>query len=396
LSTGRNSPVRIRSAHLAFATPGRWIHIVIRFCLLRQHGTVSTALEASDESIDPSKRLATIAAALRKGDSSPKLNVRAFLSWFGYQRRTVGNVWWMRNRLSKAGLATSPDFESTWIDGEMSFVLAEQRPKAEADKTEPHSPDVASTVEEARPPPAAISKLKAASNPPVRVTPDSPLSEAVTIMLRNDFSQVPVMPTEREVKGVVTWQSIGSRLALGRKVSTAREVMDAPVEIRPDASIFSAIPVLAEHGYVLVRDSEQRIAGIVTSTDLNDHFQQLTEPFILLSEIEARIRNLIEPRSNRDELASARDPDDNKRVVESVDDMNFGEYIRLLEQQDRWGRLQLSVDRKHFIEALERVRNIRNNVMHFDPDPIPMEDTRALRDFVRFLQKLETIGVTGR
>ena len=33
-------------------------------------------------------------------------------------------------------------------------------------------------------------------------------------MLAHDFSQLPVMTTSREVKGAVSWKTIGSRLAL--------------------------------------------------------------------------------------------------------------------------------------------------------------------------------------
>jgi CBS domain-containing protein len=41
-----------------------------------------------------------------------------------------------------------------------------------------------------------IGRLRSANRPPVSVKPQQKLSEAVTIMLANDFSQLPVMGTE--------------------------------------------------------------------------------------------------------------------------------------------------------------------------------------------------------
>jgi hypothetical protein len=43
---------------------------------------------------------------------------------------------------------------------------------------------------------------------------------------------------------------------------------------------------------------------------------------------------------------------------------------------------------------LDQVRDIRNDVMHFDPDGIPPDDLERLREFARFLQRLQSIGVS--
>jgi len=333
--------------------------------------------------------------------------VRSFLQWFGAQRRGYWIVKGIRSALAEAGLRTEPDFESAWIDGEIVFAL-ENAAKARQDASSQPVTEV-ELVEEikltdhvgvtvVRPtfadPTQRISKLAAANRTPVAVSPDATLSEAVTTMLANDFSQLPVMPNDRDVKGVVSWRSIGSRLALGKKPATAKEAMDAPVEIRADASFFAAIPFIVEHGYVLVRGTDQRIMGIVTTSDLSLQFQQLAEPFLLLGEIENHIRRIISSHFQPKDLMDARDPSNDSRDVESVADLTFGEYKRLLEEPSRWNRLGLQVDRAGFVKLLDRVREIRNDVMHFDPDGIPNEDLETLRDFARFLRTLQTIGAT--
>jgi hypothetical protein len=78
--------------------------------------------------------------------------------------------------------------------------------------------------------------------------------------------------------------------------------------------------------------------------------------------------------------------------VFGIADLTLGEYVRLLEETNRWDKLKLAIDRKEFIARLNRVREIRNNVMHFDPQGVDPEDLKALHEFVRFLQELRRFG----
>jgi hypothetical protein len=299
-------------------------------------------------------------------------------------------------------LVTEPDFESAYIDSHISFRLAtDKRPASEQEAAAPIQNVTiafsASSVPVAPPsyadPTYRVSKLAAANKPPVSVTPDASVEEAITLMLKNDFSQLPVMAGERDVKGVVSWPSIGTRIVLGQKGTRARDVMDQYHEIRADSSLFQAIPIIVAYQYVLIRGGENRITGIVTASDLSLQFQQLAEPFLLLGEIENHIRRVLGSRFTKEQLAEGRDPSETEREINGVADMNFGEYIRLLERPDRWKQLQLPIDRKTFCKELDGVRRIRNDVMHFDPDGVAPEQLDALRDFARFLQRLQGVGV---
>jgi CBS domain-containing protein len=238
-----------------------------------------------------------------------------------------------------------------------------------------------------------ISKLAAANNTPISVRPTTTKREAVTLMMANDFSQLPVMTTEREVKGVISWASIGPRLALGKDGDLVQDLMDAHSEVRADLSIFQAIPSIVQQGYVLVRGPDNRITGIVTSSDLSLQFQQLAEPFLLLGEIENHIRLILVDKFSDEDLAAIQDPSDQQREVTSVADLTFGDYVRLLESDDRFDKINVPVDRKTFCKQLDEVRRIRNDVMHFDPDGILPSDLTRLREFANFLQRLKTIGV---
>jgi CBS domain len=355
-----------------------------------------------------SNRLKEIAAGLRKGQPSPSIRVRDFVSWFSAQRRGYWVVRRIREELAEAGLRTTPNFEHAWIDSEIEFELSEskknkrktatEQPAAAEEPTEvilaeTGEDDASGPIWVTREATYRISRLKAANKKVLSITPDETLPQIITKMMAGGFSQLPIMTSDRDVKGVVSWQSLGSRLALGMNGMAARDFSEPHHDIRDDRSIFDAIPIIMANDYVLVRDRTTKISGIITAADLSLQFRELTEPFLLLSEIENLLRNLIGDRFSSAELTVACDSRDSGReAVETVADLNFGEYIRLLQNPERWPRLHIAVDRVMFCERLDQVRTIRNDVMHFDPDGIGETELLQLRDFTRFLQQLSTIS----
>ena len=340
------------------------------------------------------RELRSIAEDLKAGRTVEPVTVRTFLWWFQAQRRGPVIVRNIRNELEEAGIVTVPDFESRWVDAPINFELAQT---AQSDTAPDPEPSEEESFEEGggwvtRDATYRISKLAAANQEVIRISPDATLAEAVTLLLARDFSQIPVMSSEREVKGTISWKSIGTRLALGRQIGPVREFMEPSHEVRAEISIFDAIPMISRYDYVLVRGEQNKITGIVTASDLSRQFQTLSEPFLLLSEIENLVRNMIGEKFSVPELASALDPGGAQREVASVDDLTFGEYIRLLQQPERWARLGLAIDRVLFCKDLDVVREIRNDVTHFDPDGITSEEVERLRDFKSLLETLENIG----
>ena len=325
-----------------------------------------------------------------------RLTVRNLLGFFDAARRRRLVVARIRKALTDVGLETFPDFEGEWFDSEIFLVKRGHAPDSGV------SPKVPTRVsDESTPSPTTalrpsdptrrLGRLKEFKEQPVSVTPDDPLERATTLMLTHDFSQLPVMTTEREVKGVVSWKTIGSRLVLGEKCSFVRECMEPPQELSIESSIFDAIRIIAEHDFVLVRNQEQKITGIVTASDVNIQFRQLAEPFLLLSDIENQLRNLIEQKFSADDIQAAKDPNDEKRVIKTAADLAFGEYVRLLENEGSWNKLELQLHRKTFIGYLEEIRQIRNDVMHFDPDGTDEEQLDKLRSFAKCLTRLDEV-----
>lgn len=345
--------------------------------------------------------LKEVAQEVKKG-KKPSATVRTLMSWFGAERRGWRKVRKVRRALQHVKLATAPDFEGAYIDSKVSFLPAADRESTTAGLTsesiaEPGSPTPVpqSTGPIAGPaadPTYRIGRLESANKPVVSVKPDDPIQCAITLMLKNDFSQLPVMTSERTVKGMISWRSIGSRSAVGKTPSLVREAIEPHHEINADASLFDAIDTIAKFDCVLVRDSSSRITGLVTSSDLSVQFGDLGEPFLLLGEIENHLRGLFAGRFSKAELVAARDSQDSGREIEDVADLGFGEIVRFLASPDNWTRLNLNLDRPTFIQDLEEIRQIRNDVMHFDPEGISVEEMKLLRRMVEFLRRLRSLG----
>jgi CBS domain-containing protein len=347
--------------------------------------------------IELADKLSKIAATLKNKGEPPSITTREFLWWFGAQRRGYVVVWRIRDALKSAGLITIPDFESAYIDAPISFELYDYK-KAEREKPkddEPESTDVSSEAAEGElvrhDPTYRVSKLAAANQGVLAVKPDSTIEHVVTLMLERDFSQVPVMTTDREVKGVVSWGAIGAKIALSDKKKSARDYMEKAYEVRHSDSMFDVIQTVVVKDSVLVRAEDGRISGIITASDLSVQFRQLSEPFLLLSEIENLLRLMIDGRFNLEELKGCANEGDTSRDVSGVADLNFGEYIRLLENPERWEKFGVAIDRTTFCKGLDDVRRIRNEVMHFDPDGVPPSDLERLRDYTRFLSRLRVL-----
>ncbi len=377
------------------------------------------------------KEIGRMATRLKEGHRVNRLTVRELLRMFKAERRGLNKVHDIRTALDSLGLVTDPDFESVWIDGKIRIRLEDAsnvvtvavpaggaeiveedeldedqslstEEQEEADSQQVGSEEAAqppivvaaegvveTVLSEPADPTFRIGSLPAANKPLTTVGQDDSLKKAVTMMLQFDYSQLPIMHGEREVKGMISWKSIASRYSIGGeccKVQNCRE--DAQV-VDGNGTLFDAIPTIVKHGYVLVRNpQDRRITGIVTASDLSLQFQQLAEPFLLLREIELHIRQLLQEKVVPEDLDWLGSADTTAPKPKSISDLSFGGYIRLLQRPQVWARLSLNIDQASLTVQLEQVRQIRNDVMHFDPDPMTVQQLDALKNAAKFMQQL--------
>ena len=313
-------------------------------------------------------------------DGTPsQLTVRQLIKHWGASRRGAALIERIRSALADHGLKTEPDFASVWVDETVSIVNAV-----------PQEIEGPSAVERLPPVTLTVSSLASANSDVAWINPSGELITAQSIMMRHDYSQLAVMTGPRDLKGAVSWESIAQERLRNPEAKLADCVIK-PHVVSTDDPLIQVVGLVIDHGYVFVRAHDGKVGGIVTMADLSEQFVSLAEPFIQLGEIERWLRRGIDREFDPDELAELLDPDDVDREVESAGSLTLGELERLLEEPGSWARLGWPADRKEFVGALSEIRTIRNEVMHFSPDPLIDDDLKALRNMVKWVRSLADV-----
>lgn len=340
-----------------------------------------------------------------------RLSAREILTALRAEHRDFDTVEYVSAAIRKAGLSLSPALGEAHIDTplEFSFAVKGTGHDSATGGARQGRVDTGESKHVAESYPASrLGRAAAAWRKPVPISPNARVAEAVTRMVLEGVENLVVMSGTRDPKGIISWKSIVNRLSvapiglvvenLGAQLPTDL-VMQAEVRtlMEQDVKLLSATDSLKEAeevihraGYVLVRDASKQIVGLVTANDLAAHYRELTEPFLLIGEIEVRLRVLLEDRISIEEMTKAVNPADKARTVESLKDLTLGELVRLLEDPARWSRIFANVDRGQSLRRLMEILAIRNRIMHFDPDPIAGSQMDVLRSSVeRLLPMLE-------
>jgi CBS domain-containing protein len=302
-------------------------------------------------------------------DKEFNMSPREFLSYFHCEKRTKGNTARIDNFLNSKNLETEPHYSSVWIDGTVKLKhKARARSKSDRD------------------PILRISILPSANKPPITINRDAKLSEAITLMMMHNFSQLPVMSNPKTVAGLITWETIGNGITNGISSNEVKDFLKTHVvKLELDTPLLEAIRTVIKEEIVIVLKKDKSLSGIVTITDISSQFFTLTEPFLLLEKIENLIRLLLDEKFLLEDLVSV--CFDGEKA-EFIDDLNFGQYIRLIEKETNWQKLNLSIERVPFIKQLDKIRNIRNDIMHFDSEGISIEQREDLNNMANFLYEL--------
>jgi CBS domain-containing protein len=346
-----------------------------------------------------------IAKQVERG-KEPEITGRELLGWYGATRRGSRVVARIRGELRRRNLMTQPDFNEVWVDIPIrvrAMHIEEDPPETEEPEEKPSSEHIASETSDANDggsraaeskkaervdPVHRIGRLLAPNKEVIYVSPGTSLNEATTLMMLKDFSQLPVLHGEWTCKGAVSWQSIAIASALGKACKTVDDCLVPAEVVEWNAALLEVIPKIVEKGFVLVRAPDKTFRGIVTVADLSLQFRMLSEPFMLLGQIENLLRILIDRSFTLEELRTATEEAGAPGEIKSVFDLTFGGYVRVLERTDIWPKLGVSFDRAPFLKDLDEVRTLRNDVMHFSPDPLEDSDLALLRNVAAFLERV--------
>ncbi|WP_339869382.1 CBS domain-containing protein [uncultured Algoriphagus sp.] len=318
------------------------------------------------------KEFLQIVEEITTNDKEILLTPRKLLGYFHLEKRTKGNISRVSKFLNDKRLETIPDFTSVWID---SQITLKHKKKAKSSKN----------VD----PIQRIKLLDASNKALITVNRDSKLKEAITLMMLHNYSQLPVMNGPKSVVGYISWETIGYGLSNGCKSEDVRDFMLTDFVILDyETPLLEAISIIIKKEFIIVQKQDRSVCGIITIADISAQFLTVSEPFILLEQIENHLRQILDGKFLIQELKDFCRVLEIDREIENIDNLNFGDYIRILEKPDHWERFKLTIDRVHFIKQLDKVREIRNDIMHFDPEGITDVQRDDLYKMAKFLKEI--------
>lgn len=325
-----------------------------------------------------------LAAAVERANTDPlELTVRELLRHWGRQQRSGDAIAEIRRSLLESGLTTSPPFTEEELDRPVRLVPIEpEAPEKDEPETEP-TEDVAE-----RRSVVLLVGHRTAPTEPIRV--DAPLEEAWYRMTEKKYSQLAVVDEHGKYLGAVTSERVMNRrmAPTGAKDLALRDVLDdqIPTAYRQE-HLLDRLHLVFKYGFLFVHSSDRTtIDGIVTAADLAESFGEFIEPFMLLEEIENRLRFAVDGAFTLDEIKSAARL--KSEYVHSAANLMMGDYSKMLRKDENWKRLSWGiVPQRMFLDQLADVTKIRNTIMHFSPDPLTEDQMNTLEGMLNILRE---------
>ncbi|MFF0016203.1 CBS domain-containing protein [Streptomyces sp. NPDC005374] len=331
-----------------------------------------------------------------KGRTVP---VQDILDLFQVRVRDHRTVHRISQALTDVGLTTLPDFAVCGQRSNVDVVALASVPAQaspvdiEADETEEALPSAA------LPQRLLLGDIPSARRGLVCVGPGTPLSQTTFLMRTKGVAQIPVTTGMAQIHGVVTWGSVAKMYEAGKQptLDNAMEKDSLPVaDTRQE--FFSALPVIREHGYLLVRGDDGCLSGMVTAADVTDRFEGAARPFFIVGEIESLLRRCLGTALDEETIKAVQTNKKPEHRTGQVSDLMFGDYLRLLDGDQtktsmaeaadaNWAALKWpNMPREQFIGRLKQVKDIRNRIAHFDEKPLPQEMLDELTTFAKLLR----------
>jgi restriction system protein len=354
-----------------------------RIAHLAEHGIDSGPGGGEDPGLEVSstRELAARASSAKAGEPF-RLSIRQLLSCWGAVRRSPGVVARIEADLVELGLTTRPPFTEGWIDSQIEVVVVGEEPGEPATD----AADRAIGAEDAADfPPITlrIDVLPSANKGISSVHPDDDVRLAITRMIALNYSQLGVIDEHDELRGVISWESIGKAQIAG-PVATVSSATTVARIADHDEDLLSQIDEIYRNGYVFVRAADRTISGIVTASDLTMQFGELARPLVLIEEAERRLRRRMDEVFTTEEFMAF-----SSNRAKSAAGLTIGNYKHALSKSENWERLGWPLDHESFTQHLEEVRRTRNEFMHFSPDPLNDVQMSWLEGFVRILRTVD-------
>lgn len=216
----------------------------------------------------------------------------------------------------------------------------------------------------------------------VSVLPDCLVRDAVALMQKHGYGQVPVIENG-EVLGVFSFRSF-ARGAANLTLDTWMKQKTAPGDLPVDEFLeqFDFARLTEEMNRVfdaMDRDSgiligtPERFIGILTPMDFLRYLFQVASPFVMVSEIELALRALIQLALSPDKIVAASKRclasayGNEEKVPTLLEDMTFDNYQSLISHGENWTDFAtvFGGTRTRTSGKLKEIGEIRNSLFHF-------------------------------
>ncbi len=287
---------------------------------------------------------------------------------------------------------------------------------------------------------ATVEEFVSGKPPVISIRLGDSLKDAVKLMLRHDYSQLPVVDSENRPVGFIASDSILNALnnyGAGLDGLLMKHVLlKRPQTFRQDIDLLDLFDEM-DDPFATIVDEEGRLVQIVTTHDMTDYFRQRARDIILVENVEStlkeyvqlaffsksdgahRLNEVIHSVSNSNSalresviktvrfyLANTRQDSRNqidedvlaeasKRFAEdkqkpaTFDELTLGSYISLFLHNDNWVYLEevFGLNKTAIMNLLDSVRSTRNDLAHFRE--IGADQSRQLRDCYNLLVEHE-------
>lgn len=214
------------------------------------------------------------------------------------------------------------------------------------------------------------------------VPPSCPVRDAVLLMKKHGYSQVPVVKND-EVLGIFSFRSF-AKGAASLTLEECTKQRCAPGELTVDefmeqfefarvtdemVRVFGAMD--RDNGVLI--GSPDRLVGVLTPMDFLRYLYQVASPFVMVSEIELALRALIHIALNEEQIGVAARRSlataygSEERVPMTLEGMTFDNYQTLIANKENWVDFELILGgtRTRTSAKLKEIGTIRNDLFHF-------------------------------
>ena len=325
-----------------------------------------------------------------------QLTARDLIGLWGWSRRTAEAIEEVGHALQANGLTVEPHFTAVQLDGLVTVSALDTSEPGQTQTGASESEEAAAAA------PLGISdalekdltwrigNLRLVGVDEIEcIDVNESLARAVMRMIEKDFSQLPVVHQHRRLLGVLTWESI-ARAQLGRRPATiATSLVPHPATAHEEEELFARIDDIHRQGFLIIVDAENVVTGLLTAVDLAVELKARIRPFTVLEEVERRLRRAVK-LPVEDLRASFGKNQHRAAKVKSTKDLTLGAYPFVVDDDQRWARLNWPFERPDMVALLKAVAKYRNELAHWDVDA-PGEDGEKLATAQRLLRLLKIV-----